>query len=362
MRPLSDNFRMRPIRALQNKISGFQIDGIIFTDLSNIRYLCGFSGSDGALVVSADHAVLLVDGRYTTQAQAEAREISVVQYQSKMQGLEQTVAQMGLSAIGFEASTVTVETYNDLSGRLKNRNLVALTDQLRFLRACKDSDEMAAMKKAAAIGSEAIAALAREIKPGWTEEEAALQLEILARRAGAQQIAFDTIVAAGENSALPHAKPTRRKFQYGDFVVIDFGVKYNGYCSDETCTFAFGELTEVQKNAYRAVQRAHDEAIDLVRAGISAVDVDALVRDILGEKYNPYFVHGTGHGVGLEVHEPPRLAPNSPDMLKPGMVVTIEPGVYYPGLWGIRIEDTVVVKEKSCEIITKMNKELLIIE
>jgi len=360
---MNNDLPMRPIRALQNNLSEFQIDGILFSNMNNIRYLCGFSGSDGALIVSGDHAVLLVDGRYTTQAHEETQgKISVVQYQNKMQGIEQTLLEMGLKRIGFEASFVSVETYNDLTGRLKNLQWVGLTDQLRFLRSCKDEDEIRVMKEAAAIGSKAIALLAREIKPGWTEQEAALQLEILARRAGAQQLAFETIFASGDHAALPHAKPTNRKIEYGDFVVIDFGVRYNGYCSDETCTFAFGELTEDQKNAYRAVRRAHDEAIAFVKAGVSAVDVDLLVRDILGEKYTPYFVHGTGHGVGLEVHEAPRLAPNSPDVLKAGMVVTVEPGVYYPGLWGIRIEDTVLVKENGCEIITKMDKELLIIE
>jgi Xaa-Pro aminopeptidase/Xaa-Pro dipeptidase len=200
------------------------------------------------------------------------------------------------------------------------------------------------------------------MKPGWTEKEAALQLEVLARRAGAEQIAFETIVASGENSALPHAKPTNRQFRMGDFVVLDFGVRYQGYCSDETCTFAFGELTGDQKNAYRATKRAHDEAIAAIEAGIAAADIDVLVRRVLGEKYSPHFVHGTGHGVGLDVHEAPRVAPNSPDILKDGMVVTVEPGVYYPGLWGIRIEDTVVVKQNGFEKITTMDKELLIIE
>jgi Xaa-Pro aminopeptidase len=218
------------------------------------------------------------------------------------------------------------------------------------------------MKKAAAIASQAIGQLAREIRPGWTEMETALQLEMTARKAGAEQVAFETIIAAGENGALPHAQPTHRKIRKGDFVVIDFGVKYGGYCSDETCTFTIGELTADKKNAYRAVLRAHDEAILSLRSGIAAADVDALVRGVLGKKYSRYFVHGTGHGVGLEVHEAPRLAPNSQDVLEAGMMVTVEPGLYYPGLWGIRIEDTVLVKKKCCEIISKMKKDLIVIE
>jgi len=357
---INDAFLNR-ISAVQKKFPSYQVNGILFSNISNIRYLSGFTGSDGVLVLSSDTAWLLVDGRYTTQAAAEVQPISVVQYQNKIQGIEQTVKELGLTKIGFEASFVSMEMYNDLTRSLKKAKLVPLGDELRLLRAYKDKHEIAVMKKAAAIASAAVAtALACEIQPGWTEQEMALQLEMTARRAGAEQIAFETIIASGENAALPHAQPTNRKIRNGDFVVIDFGVKYQGYCSDETCTFAIGELTVDQKNAYRAVLQAHDEAIASIKAGIAAADVDALVRRVLGKKYSRYFVHGTGHGVGLEVHEAPRLAPNSQDVLNAGMVVTVEPGLYYPGRWGIRIEDTVFVKENSCEIITKMKKDTII--
>lgn len=339
-----------------------RVDGVIFSNMSNIRYLSGFTGSDGVLILSPDDAMLLVDGRYTTQAREESPWTFVCQYQNKMEGLEQAVTRLGIREIGFEASWVSVETFNDLSRRLSGKRLVPLGAELKFLRAHKDEIEIAAMKKAAAIGSEAIAALVCELKIGWTEAEAALQLEVMARRSGADQIAFDTIIASGEHAALPHAKPTNRKFQAGDLVVVDFGVKYQGYCSDETCTIAFGELTGDQKNAYRAVKQAHDEAIAVIEAGVAASDVDALVRRVLGNKYSANFIHGTGHGVGLEVHESPRLAPNSPDCLDAEMAVTVEPGVYMSGMWGIRIEDTVIVKNKGCEVITKMDKELIVIE
>jgi len=353
---------LQRISTVQKKFPSYQVDGILFSNISNIRYLSGFTGSDGILILSADAVWLLVDGRYTTQAVAEVQPVSVVQYQNKIQGIEKAVKELGLTKIGFEAPFVSVEMYNDLTRSLKKTKLVPLGDELRLLRAYKDKHEITVMKKAATIASEAVAALAGEIQPGWTEQEAALQLEMTARRAGAEQIAFETIIASGKHAALPHAQPTNRKIRNGDFVVIDFGVKYQGYCSDETCTFAIGELTGDQKNAYRAALQAHDEAIAFIKAGIVAADVDALVRRVLGKKYSRYFVHGTGHGVGLEVHEAPRLAPNSQDVLNSGMVVTVEPGLYYPGRWGIRIEDTVSVKENSCEIITKMKKHYVIIE
>ena len=362
MLQLTNDSTLARIHAIRGKFPGYQVDGIVFSGMSNIRYLSGFTGSDGVLVLGSEGARLLVDGRYTVQAVREVRQIPVVQYTNKIDGIEDAVRDLNLKRIGFEASLVCVDMHQALTKRLRKSKLVPLGDELRMLRACKDNHEFLVMKKAAAIASKAMTALAEEIRPGWSEQEAALQLEMTARRLGGEQVAFETIVASGENAALPHARPTHRKIKKGDFVVVDFGVKYQGYCSDETCTFAIGELTGDQKNAYRAVLRAHDEAIAFIRAGVAAADVDALVRDILGEEYSRNFVHGTGHGVGLEVHEAPRLAPASQDVLTAGMVVTVEPGLYYPGLWGLRIEDTVLVKENSCEIITKMNKKLIIIE
>lgn len=355
---ISNSFIPR-MQAVREILLRNRADGILFSNMSNIRYLSGFSGSDGILIVSSESACLLVDGRYTTQAAAEAQHIPVSQYQNKVQGIERVVKQMGLKKIGFEAAFVTVEIYDDLIRRFKNKvKLVSFGKELQSLRACKEMRELQTMKKAAAIASAAVAKIVREIEPGWTEQEVALHLEVTARRSGAEQLAFETIVASGENAALPHAKPSHRKLRNGDFVVVDFGVRYQGYCSDETCTLAIGELTAVQKNAYRAVLRAHDEAIASIRAGMAAADVDALTRRVLGKEYSRYFTHGTGHGVGLDVHEAPRVAPSSQDILTAGMVVTVEPGLYFPGLWGIRIEDTVLVKKNSCEIITKMNKKL----
>ena len=350
------------IQKLQFRLCDFGVEAILFLNIHNIRYLTGFTGSEGLLLVGEEKAILLVDGRYTTQARSEVHHTDIFQYSDKMKDIEQTIQSLGLKKIGFESAFMSVDMHQNLSARLDNVYLVPMNTELRTLRAIKDEGEIAAMKQAADIASDAISALSQKIKPGWTEREAAFELEATALRAGAEQLAFETIIASGENAALPHAKPSNRIIRKGDLVVIDFGVKYLGYCSDETCTFAIGELTDDQKNAYRAVLWAHDKAIAHIQAGLAASDADALVRDALGEKYRPFFVHGTGHGVGLEVHEAPRLAPVSGDLLEEGMVVTVEPGLYYPGFWGIRIEDTVLVKKKCCEMITKMNKKLLVIE
>ena len=349
------------ISIVQRKLSSFKIQGLIFLNIMNIRYLSGFTGSEGVLIICPDRSFLLVDGRYTTQAALEVQNIPVIEYKDINEGIIQSIKDLSLKHIGFEAVSMSVDMYYKLIKRLDDEVLVNIGDDLKFLRAYKDETEITLMRKAAAISSAAIAAVISDIKPGCTERELALQLEINARSAGADQLAFEAIVAAGENSALPHAQPTDRKIKKGDFIVIDFGVKYKGYCSDETCTFAFGELTDQQKNAYEIVKTAHDEAIAAIRANVTASSVDNCVRSVFGERYSKYFSHGTGHGVGLEVHEAPRIASNSQDVLEAGMVVTVEPGLYIPGLWGIRIEDTVLVKDNSCEIFTKMDKQLIII-
>ena len=350
------------LRRLQKNLSTWNIEGLMITNMDNVRYLSGFAGSEGLLVVGADQTSILVDGRYTVQARMQCKTAAVIEYSDRIGKLVEVLRDMQPDRVGFESASMSVAFYRELSRRLRGIKLVALDDKLRWLRARKDAGEIALMKKAAAIGSSAIRSVLRQARAGWTEREFALALEVAARQAGADALAFKPIVASGKNAALPHAKPSGRRLRSGDFVVVDFGVRYQGYCSDETCTFAIGELTDAQKNAYRAVKLAHDEAIALIRPGVKTADVDACVRRVLGNKYEKYFVHGTGHGVGLDVHEPPRLASGSVDMLEAGMVVTVEPGLYYPGRWGIRIEDTVWVQEKGCEKITKMNKNLIVMD
>ena len=350
------------ISRLRQKFSNYKIDSLVIFNRSNIRYLSGFTGSEGVLLINSDKTRLLIDGRYTTQACRETTGIQIIEYKDKIEGIIQAIKKLKLKRVGFEADSITVEMYNQLTNRFRQGVFVALTDELKLIRAYKDATEIALLKKAAEISSSAILSVIGQIKPGCTEKELALQLEFNARKYGADGLAFEAIVAAGENSALPHAQPTDRKIKKGDFIVIDFGVKYKGYCSDETCTIAIGKLTDRQKNAYQIVKDAHNRALAMIKANVPVADIDHCARSIFGKKYGRYFVHGTGHGVGLEVHEAPRLSSNSKDVLKPQMVVTVEPGLYIPGLWGIRIEDTVLVKENSCEKFTKMDKELVIIE
>jgi Xaa-Pro aminopeptidase len=350
------------IARLQKTFSTCKIDSLIFFNMSNIRYLCGFTGSEGVLIVGPNQSSLLVDGRYTSQAGLETKGIRIKEFTDKIAGIVQAVKESKSKRVGFETDSITVSIYNQLINCIQKESLVALGNELKMLRACKDDTEISFMKKAAQISSSAINSVMHRVKPGWKEKELAWQLEIEARNNGADGISFETIVAAGEHSSLPHARPTDRKIKKGDFVVIDFGVRYKGYCSDETCTIAFGKLTDKQKSAYQIVKDAHDRALEALKADIPAADIDKRARSTFGEKFRRYFTHGTGHGVGLEVHEAPRLSSISGDILKPGMVFTIEPGLYIPGHWGVRIEDTVLLKNNSCEKLTKMDKKLTIIE
>ncbi|HPD58035.1 MAG TPA: Xaa-Pro peptidase family protein [Smithellaceae bacterium] len=359
--PAHNVFSSRRAR-LRRKFSGHKIDALLLFNLSNVFYLTGFNGSDGALLLTSSFTKLFVDGRYTEQANRQARNIKVTEYKDKIQGIACAIRQSRFKRIGFDADYLTFETYKKIAARLDKIILTPLSDELQLLRACKDKTEINLMKKAAQIASGAIFSLLGEIKQGVSERDLALQLEFNARKLGADKAAFEPIIASGKNAAFPHAHPTNKKIRSGDFIVIDFGVKYKEYCSDETCTVAFGKLTNKQKHAYQAVKDAHDRAIAAVKSKIEASAVDGCARNAFSEKYRPYFVHGTGHGIGLEVHEAPRLAPNSHDILDSQMVVTVEPGLYFPGQWGIRIEDTVLIKENGCEKLTKMDKGLIILE
>jgi Xaa-Pro aminopeptidase len=347
---------------ISRKFAHYKIDSLLFFSTSNIFYLSGFNGSDGVLLLTPEKAILLVDGRYTTQASLQTKNIQILEYKDKISGIIQAIGDFRLKIIGFESDQLTVDIYNKISSCFHKKIFVPLSDELKLIRARKDKKEIALMKKAAGIASAAIRGTLSKIRTGITEKDLALELEYKARKLGADQVSFEPIVASGKNSALPHAKPTTKKIKNHDFIVIDFGVKYKGYCSDETCTVAFGELTKKQKHAYQAVKIAQEAALVCVKSNIEASAVDRKVRDVFGTKYSSYFIHGTGHGVGLEVHEAPRLASNSQDVLETDMVVTVEPGLYFPGQWGIRIEDTVLVKENCCEKITKMDKELIVIE
>lgn len=348
--------------AVRHYLERLGLDAILVTYIPTIRYLTGFTGSDGVVVVSRSELWLLTDSRYTAQAEEETAGFTLIEYQRK---LEETAALLGgecFGRIGFEASHLTVAQHTILAENLAGVELVALPGDFSALRSVKDRSELAALERISALASQAFLDLIPMIRPGATEVRLALELEWLLREAGADGVSFNFIVASGPRGGLPHAHPTDRVIARGELVTFDFGGILDGYCSDESVTVAVGEASHRQREIYGIVKEAHDLALERVRPGVSCREVDAAARDHIASRgFFENFGHGTGHGIGLEIHEKPTLSPRSDEILAEGMVITIEPGIYLPGWGGVRIEDTVCVTADGCRPLTKVPKELMIL-
>jgi Xaa-Pro aminopeptidase len=355
---------------LGNSLSGQRLDALLVTHLPNVLYLCGFSGSAGVLALTGTRSALFTDGRYTAQARAEvegppvviARKAPALAAAEWLATHTRTGRRASPFRVGIEAEHLTVSARTRLSRHLASgcrlRQTQALVEQARMV---KDRDEIECLRSAVSLGASLFDRALEIIRPGVTEAEVAAEMEYSARRAGAQAMSFPTIIASGRRSALPHAPATGAAIPEG-FVVCDFGVILAGYCSDSTRTVHVGRPSAEARRVYRAVLEAQQAAIAAVRPGVGVSEVDGAARKSLQKSgLAKYFTHSTGHGVGLEIHEAPRLAAGQREILRPGMVVTIEPGVYLPGKWGVRIEDVVVVTERGCEVLTPTPKELIAI-
>lgn len=345
---------------LERFFTAHNLDAILFSNLANIRYLSGFTGSDGALLMTRDGCRLLCDSRYTTQAAAEVVDGEVRQFSDRYDLVRALVDELGLVRVGFEAAHTTVAAFTELSARLNGCELVSLGADLDQIRSCKDLDELERLSRVARLSSEALQLCLTKLGAGISEAAFAWELEAEMRRRGADGRAFDFIVASGERGAMPHGRASEKVIRSGELVTIDFGAQMAGYVSDETVTVAVGTPDRRCAEMYTVVKEAHDLAVAAVRPGISCRDLDAVARDHIRRcGYGDYFGHGLGHGVGLEVHEKPAISPRSDMTVQEGMVFTIEPGIYIPGIGGVRIEDTVVVLADGCRVLTQVPKELL---
>lgn len=339
-----------------------QAEAVLVLDIHNIRYFTGFTGSEGTLVAAGGRIFLLVDGRYITQARAEARFDEVIQFSDRQAALAQLIGDWGLRTMAVEAAGISLQQFTDLSRAVPHVEIKTLKSEISELRAVKDKYEISKIKQAAGLAGKALKGIMPLLKPGKVEKDIALEFEYMMRKGGSRGVSFDSIVASGRNSALPHARPSGRRLRRGDFVVLDYGCVSGGYHSDETCTFGIGAVSAKQARVYEIVKDAHDRALSVVRAGVPCREVDSAARSFIEKKgFGPNFSHGTGHGVGLEVHEHPRISFQSDAVLEKGMVVTIEPGIYLPGRFGVRIESLVAVTEKGCEILSPTDKKLNII-
>ena len=350
------------LSSARRHLERFGVDTIIFLGLPNIRYLTGFTGSDGVLVLGEDEAWFLTDSRYTTQAALEVSGARVLEYRSKTEGIAALLSAEEVKKAGFEAEHTTVSFLKSLGETVPNVELLPIGAELDDLRVIKSVDELQLLAKCAEIASEALLGTLATIRPGTPEREVALALEFAMRKAGADDKSFEFIVASGLRGALPHGKASDKVIQVGELVTIDFGAIYAGYHSDETVTVSVGTPGIRQKEIYGTVKDAHDKAMEAVRPGIGLKELDGVARQFIEERgYGAYFGHGLGHGVGLEVHEKPTVSFRSDQAAEEGMVFTIEPGIYIPGWGGVRIEDTVVVTMDGCRPLSKVPKQLMIL-
>ena len=345
---------------LRERFDAAGIDALVVTDLTNVRYLTGFTGSAGMLAVTADGALLTTDGRYRTQsaeqvaAAGAAAEIAVGGLQVQRDALAGWLE--GAARVGLEADHVSWSAsrrWGELVGEV-----VPTTGEVEALREVKDAGEVDRIGRAAAIADAALAEVLPLLAEPMTEVDFALALDTAMRRGGAESTAFETIVAAGPNSAKPHHHPTERVIRPGDLVVVDFGATFEGYRSDMTRTFCPGGEPDAElARVLGVVRESQARGVAAVRPGIGVKEVDEVCRTVIaGAGWADRFEHGTGHGVGLDIHEAPTVGPLSTAILEPGMVVTVEPGIYLPGTGGVRIEDTLVVTEDGSRLLTTFSK------
>ena len=337
------------------------LDALLITHLPNVRYLCGFTGSAGVLLVGAK-ATFFTDGRYAEQAAAEVVGAKVVIAKGPaISAAAKQSTRSGKRTVGIEAEHLSVSERDFVAEELpKGVRLKPTRGLVEGLRMIKEQAELDLMREAIELGCDLLPAAYKAIRPGRTEVEVAAEIEYAARKSGAQGISFETIVAGGPRSALPHGVASKAALPAKGFVVLDFGVILHGYCSDMTRTVHIGAASQEERDLYRAVLDAQMAAIAACLPGTTLSDVDAAARDVLKhQKLDKFFTHSTGHGVGLEIHEPPRVAQGQKEVLRPGMVITIEPGIYLAGKCGIRIEDVVAITESGYELLTSARKELI---
>jgi Xaa-Pro aminopeptidase len=345
---------------LEERLAERGLDALVVTNLVNVRYLTGYTGSNGVAVVGPGLRLFFTDFRYLTQAAEEVPSFERVQGQRDLLG---DVAERLSGRVGFEDATLSVRKHERLRGLVGGRaELVPAGDLVEKLRAVKEPAEAKAIGAAAALADRALTEVLSRGLGGRTEHEVAVDLEHAMRVLGAEAPSFPSIVASGAHGALPHAQPRREPIATGVLVTIDWGAVLDGYCSDCTRTYATGPLDDDVAAGYELVRAVQERSVEAVRAGAEGKAVDTLGREeIAAAGHGEHYGHGLGHGVGLEVHEGPTLSPRSKDTLAPGNVVTVEPGVYVPGRFGVRIEDLVVVTDDGCDVLSSLPKSLTVV-
>lgn len=351
---------LEKLTELRSALEANDLDAILITSSINRRYMTGFTGTAGVAIISRNDARFITDFRYTDQATEQAKHFQVVQHKQLIElEISDQLKEMKVNRLGFEKDHVTFNKYEKYKDVFE-AELIPVSGLVEALRLIKTNSELATMKKAAKIADDAFEHILGYIKPGVKEIDVSNELEFFMRKQGATSSSFDIIVASGNRSALPHGVASEKLIQTGELVTLDYGALYQGYCSDITRTVAVGEINKDLQNIYDVVLEAQLRGVNGIKPGITGKEADAITRDYITEKgYGEYFGHSTGHGLGLEVHEDPGLSFRTEKKLVPGMVVTVEPGIYVPQVGGCRIEDDLVITESGNERLTFAKKDLI---
>lgn len=347
--------------ALAGALEALEVDAVLVTRLPNVRYLSGFTGSNAQALLTASASVFFTDGRYTEQSRHEVPDMERVTYLRALgEPLAEACGRLGIRRLGFEAHDLTVKALGELRGKAEGVELVAVGEPVERSRWVKDDEELALLREAQACTDRAFDDLLDRLAVGMTERQVALELEQAVRRAGADALSFESIVAFGENAAEPHHHPSSRVLGEGDVITMDFGALVGGYHADFTRTISFGEPPAELRKIHDIVREAQQAGIDAARAGVTGGEVDAAARRVVEDAgYGERFPHGLGHGVGLEIHEGPSFARDGEDVLPVGAVMTVEPGIYVPGVGGVRIEDMVEIRDGGCRVLASSTRELI---
>lgn len=350
------------LQKLRKEMEQQQIEAMLITSQYNLRYITDFTGTAGLALVTPHKAYFITDFRYTEQAGEQVKEFDVVQAKTNLlEEAAELAKNLAVKSLAFEKDYVTYAAFQDYQTKI-DAELKPISGLIEKIRMIKTPEEVSILKAAAKIADDAFEHICKFIKVGQTELEISNELEFFMRKQGATSSSFDTIVASGLRSALPHGVATEKKVESGDFITLDYGALYNGYISDITRTVAVGEPSGKLKEIYQVVLDAQVQAVEKIGPGMTGIEADAIARDYIKSKgYGEAFGHSTGHGIGLEVHEAPGLSFKSQTVLEPGMAVTVEPGIYLPGIGGVRIEDDILITESGNERLTHSTKELRIL-
>ncbi|HEY9061231.1 MAG TPA: aminopeptidase P family protein [Pseudobacteroides sp.] len=351
------------LKRLREKLKLKDIEAVLINKRENYFYLSGFTGTSAYLLISMEEAYLITDFRYVEQANEQAQKYKVVEYKGNIiEALNEIINKHSIKRLGFEENYLTYQIFNEYKNSLMASDLLPFGKEIDELRFVKDQVELNVIKKAVKIADEAFSHVAKLIKPGIREIEVAAEIEYYMKKLGASGPSFDTIVASGKRAALPHGVASEKPIEMGDIITLDYGCVYNNYCSDMTRTVFLGEPNKDLVKIYEIVLKAQLEASASAFRGMKAKDIDKIARSIIAENgYGPNFGHSLGHGVGIEIHEEPRLSVKGEVVMENGMIVTIEPGIYVEGLGGVRIEDIIVINDLKPEVLTSSSKEIIIL-